>query len=330
MHCTARGIPIYVADAGASVVRDILAAPHRQAPDSLSRLRLTPTVRVVSRMLTIGTGDERLELRAARGRHASMMMLVWLPARRLLYASDVVIPDAFEPVFAAAYRGSSCGWCSARGSMWSGCSASTYQRRHGPSSCVEPRGGCLAQTDGPGGQGEFGALLSWVVLAEQRCDRGVRAAVLWSPGLGEGERVARSEHLVLHGLREHAAAAPPPHFAALGVEDDEVVGLTARETKFYALAGAVRDVKAELHVLAQFHVERRADGVARDVTAYGYVRMRGQRRRIRERQSRSYQERKNVPKTHVQTFGAVVRRALPHGLGVGQLINSVTLGQGNR
>lgn len=136
MHCTARGIPIYVADAGASVVRDILAAPHRQAPDSLSRLRLTPTVRVVSRMLTIGTGDERLELRAARGRHASMMMLVWLPARRLLYASDVVIPDAFEPVFAAAYRGSSCGWCSARGSMWSGCSASTCQRRHGPSSCV--------------------------------------------------------------------------------------------------------------------------------------------------------------------------------------------------
>jgi hypothetical protein len=105
MRCTARGIPIYVADAGASVVRDILAAPHRQAPDSLSRLRLTPTVRVVSRMLTIGTEDERLELRAARGRHASMMMLVWLPARRLLSASDVVIPDAFEPVFAAAYRG---------------------------------------------------------------------------------------------------------------------------------------------------------------------------------------------------------------------------------
>lgn len=101
----ARGIPIYVADAGASVVRGILAAPHRQAPDSLSRVRLTPTVRVVSRMLTIGTGDERLELRPARGQHASTMMLVWVPARRLLYASDVVIPDAFEPVFAAAYRG---------------------------------------------------------------------------------------------------------------------------------------------------------------------------------------------------------------------------------
>lgn len=214
--------------------------------------------------------------------------------------------------------------------MWSGCSANTCRRRHGPSSRVERRGGCLTQTDRVGGQGEFAALLSWVVLAEQRCDCGVRAAVLWSPGLGERERVARAEYLVLHALRKHAAAAPPPYFAVLGIEDDEVVGLAARETKFYTLAGAVCDVKAELHVLAHFHVERRADGVARDVTAYGNVRMRGQRRRIRERQGRSYQERKNVPETHVQTFGAVVQRALPHGLGEAQLINSVTLGQGNR
>ena len=31
------------------------------------------------------------------------MMLVYLPEHRLLYASDVVVLDAFEPVFAAAY-----------------------------------------------------------------------------------------------------------------------------------------------------------------------------------------------------------------------------------
>ena len=29
------------------------------------------------------------------------MMLVYVPEQRLLYASDVVLPDAFEPVFAA-------------------------------------------------------------------------------------------------------------------------------------------------------------------------------------------------------------------------------------
>jgi hypothetical protein len=32
------------------------------------------------------------------------MMLAWLPERRLLYASDVLVPDAFEPVFTAAYK----------------------------------------------------------------------------------------------------------------------------------------------------------------------------------------------------------------------------------
>ena len=100
----ARGIPIYAVDATVPVVRSLLGASHRQAPDSLARARLTPTVRAVTRLTVIGAGDARLELRPARGQHASGMLLVWMPARRLLYASDVVVPDAFEPVFASAYR----------------------------------------------------------------------------------------------------------------------------------------------------------------------------------------------------------------------------------
>lgn len=100
----ARGIPIYVTDVGTPVVQALLAAPHAQAPDSLAKAHTQPTVRSVSRALTLGTGDERLELRPPRGQHSAAMMLVWLPARRLLYASDVVIPDAFEPVFSGAYR----------------------------------------------------------------------------------------------------------------------------------------------------------------------------------------------------------------------------------
>ena len=100
----ARGIPIYVTDVGTPVVQALLAAPHAQAPDSLAKAHTQPTVRSVSRALTLGTGDERLELRPPRGQHSAAMMLVWLPARRLLYASDVVIPDAFEPVCSGAYR----------------------------------------------------------------------------------------------------------------------------------------------------------------------------------------------------------------------------------
>jgi hypothetical protein len=82
----------------------MLAAPHRQVPDSLAKAPRTPVIRPVSRGLTIGSGDARVELRPVRGQHGSSMMLVWLPTRRLLYASDVVVPDAFEPVFTSAYR----------------------------------------------------------------------------------------------------------------------------------------------------------------------------------------------------------------------------------
>ena len=100
----ARGIPIYALDANVPVVRALLAAPHRQAPDSLARARVVPRVLPVSRLTAIGSGASRLELRPARGQHASAMLLVWMPGERLLYASDVVVPDAFEPVFTSAYR----------------------------------------------------------------------------------------------------------------------------------------------------------------------------------------------------------------------------------
>ena len=100
----ARRIPIYVLDVNAGVVRSLVAARHRQAPDSLERRRVAPVVRTVSSMMTLGTGAERIELRPARGQHASAMLMAWMPALRLLYASDVIVPDSFEPMFARGNR----------------------------------------------------------------------------------------------------------------------------------------------------------------------------------------------------------------------------------
>jgi hypothetical protein len=97
------GIPIYALDVNVSIVRSLLSAPHVQAPDSLSRVRVPPVVRSISRVMTIGQGRDRVELPPARGQQSSSMLLVYLPEQRLLYASDVVVPDAFEPVFAAGY-----------------------------------------------------------------------------------------------------------------------------------------------------------------------------------------------------------------------------------
>jgi hypothetical protein len=99
----ARGIPIYALDVNVPVVRALLASPHRQVTDSLSRAGRAPIIRSVGAKLVIGSGPNRIELRPARAQHASSMMLVWFPASRLLYASDVIVPDAFEPVFARAY-----------------------------------------------------------------------------------------------------------------------------------------------------------------------------------------------------------------------------------
>jgi glyoxylase-like metal-dependent hydrolase (beta-lactamase superfamily II) len=98
----ARSIPIYALDTNVPVVRALLAAPHRQAPDSLARRTGAAVVRPVSRLTTVGAGDNRLEIRPARGQHSRSMMVVYFPGHRLLYASDVLVPDAFEPVFAAA------------------------------------------------------------------------------------------------------------------------------------------------------------------------------------------------------------------------------------
>lgn len=99
----ARGIPIYALDVNVPVVRSLLSAPHAQVPDSLAKVRVPSVVRSIGRFTTIGRGPDRLELRPARGQHSASMMLVYLPEHGLLYASDVVVPDAFEPVFAAGY-----------------------------------------------------------------------------------------------------------------------------------------------------------------------------------------------------------------------------------
>lgn len=100
----ARGIPIYALDANVGVVRALLASSHAQAPDSLARVRVTPTVRAVAGRMTLGSGPNSIELRPVRGQHGSSMLLAWFPSHRLLYASDVVIPDAFEPVFTPGYN----------------------------------------------------------------------------------------------------------------------------------------------------------------------------------------------------------------------------------
>lgn len=87
----ARGIPIYVLDRNAGVVKALLRAPHRLRPDQLSRSGRRGVIRTVSAATTIGTGATRMVLYPIS--HAtSPMMMVYFPNLQLLHTAEMVQP----------------------------------------------------------------------------------------------------------------------------------------------------------------------------------------------------------------------------------------------
>src|SRR5690348_5183222 len=95
---------------------------------------------------------------------------------------------------------------------------------------------------------EGDALLDRVVGARELRDRGELARLGRRPLLAGVDRVALAQKLVAHRLSEDAVGGPAPHFAADGVDDDEVVRLAGGEVHLDALRGRVDDVKAEADV----------------------------------------------------------------------------------
>lgn len=87
----ARGIPIYALRKNEGVVRALLTAPHSIRPDTLSRSRRKPTLRLVDDRLEVGKGENRLQFIALR-RGSSPMLMVYLPGRRLLHTAEAVQP----------------------------------------------------------------------------------------------------------------------------------------------------------------------------------------------------------------------------------------------
>jgi len=93
-----RGIPIYALDVNAARVRAVIAAPYATHPDSLARSPRTASLRIVHAPITLGSGANEIRLLPA----ASGELLVYWPARHWLYASDMIVPAAFEPNYNAA------------------------------------------------------------------------------------------------------------------------------------------------------------------------------------------------------------------------------------
>lgn len=97
----ARGVPIYAPARGAALVRRLASAPHRLAPDSLQRAPRSPELRAVRDTTVIGRGPDRIVLAAVvdPAGEGGRVLVAYLPERRLLYASDLLIPKRFEPEF---------------------------------------------------------------------------------------------------------------------------------------------------------------------------------------------------------------------------------------
>jgi hypothetical protein len=88
-------IPIYVLDANASLVRNYLTAQSTEDPIRDSDLQL----RTVRGRTGIGTGSNRIVLIPFRGTASVRMLAVYLPEQKLLYCSDMYLPQVWEPKY---------------------------------------------------------------------------------------------------------------------------------------------------------------------------------------------------------------------------------------
>ena len=98
----ARGIPVVTHSRNVAFIRGIAAARKTVAPDALSRAPRIPDVRAATDMMTIGTGDSRVQLLELRNTHAEGMLAVYVPALRALFVADVVQPGPGKLVRAAS------------------------------------------------------------------------------------------------------------------------------------------------------------------------------------------------------------------------------------
>ena len=89
----ARGIPIYALDLNKAIVERLLKAPHRLAPDALTRVSKPSNVNYISARTRLGKGTNFLEIIPVRTVTGERQMIVYLPDTKMLYSSDLFQRD---------------------------------------------------------------------------------------------------------------------------------------------------------------------------------------------------------------------------------------------
>jgi len=92
----ARAIPIYALDLNLPILKRLFAARFDSSPDALMKRPRPPVLRVVAGKTVIGSGQNQLVIYPLRTPSGERQMMVYWPAHRLLYTSDLfTIHDAF-------------------------------------------------------------------------------------------------------------------------------------------------------------------------------------------------------------------------------------------
>ena len=85
----ARGVPIYTLDLNLPIVTRLLAAKYESSPDAWARSHKAVVLKKVSQRTVVGSGDNRLAIYPFRTVTGERQMMIYWPARRLLYTSDL-------------------------------------------------------------------------------------------------------------------------------------------------------------------------------------------------------------------------------------------------
>jgi hypothetical protein len=92
----ARGIPIYALDLNIPILKRLFAARFDSSPDALMKRPRPPVLHVVAGKTVVGSGQNQLVIYPFRTASGERQMMVYWPADRLLYTSDLfTIRDAF-------------------------------------------------------------------------------------------------------------------------------------------------------------------------------------------------------------------------------------------
>lgn len=86
----ARGSELVILDLNQTIVQRICASIHKSMPDELALHPAKPRLRLVRKPLTIGQGPNRMMIYPIGGQGSERMMIVYFPAHRLLYGSDLL------------------------------------------------------------------------------------------------------------------------------------------------------------------------------------------------------------------------------------------------